>query len=480
MQIERNFLKGKHIPGAMMVARCGDILNITVPSLLQWTDWVLLLRDNTDAHTEEIVSELKRRYGDRIRIADSGFPPATHEQETKPRGLLRRFKPLQGPIRQKVLDFMWDVHRNERPIDMFIWPDSDEIFSKNFPKLLKLFADSPDKMGISMKPVDVYGDMNTILGRSMTGHTRVLKLFDGLSCIPHRAACYYNGLNKQNRLGSSYTSIHLAGLTEAKRQWRNSHWKPNTKPQSPVWRLKKPVYEHLPEEIRAELGRAPDMTAEEYIRGGDKRVPVGVENAALALREASDLLDEMGIRHYLAFGTALGIYRDKELIKWDWDIDLIVLGEDLHKFNPGMLPDKDFTGLKVKRDIPRKIWERAESGENYIRTISFVKYSTRIDLDPAYLSADGKSRIILKGRKRNKFSATHPKEWFESDTYEEYRGKEYRIPSPQKDYLESNYGPNWDKPVYGPMPWHLRPCLARNFECAEGVDFGMLCKRRKR
>jgi len=210
------------------------------------------------------------------------------------------------------------------------------------------------------------------------------------------------------------------------------------------------------------------MTIEEYLRGGDARRPVGIENAAKALKETKELLGEMGIRMFLAFGTCLGLYRDGEFIKWDWDNDAFILGEELVKFDRDLVLKRGFTELKVKRDIPR--WKRADgemSKDLYVRTISFKKYGVRVDLDPAYISECETKRIILKGRKREQFAAVHPAEWFAEPSELEYRGEKYLMPSSTDDYLHSNYGPNWRTPAFGPMPWSKRPCMSQEYECQE-------------
>lgn len=459
----RSFLQDIIIWGAMLVARCGGILHYSIPCLLKYCDKVLLMQDNIDEKTKTIVDDYKKKYPDIIELAETGFPPATPVQEKDPRGLFHRFKPLQGKIREKVFDYI-----KNKKIDILIFPDSDEMFSNNLPNLLQKFWSMSEIKGVTCKCVDVFGDFYTIHSRSMTGHTRLLKPFDGLSALPYRTACYYNGLTKQNRIGDNRTLIHLAALNQEKRNWRAQHWKPNCKGSEALWKLSKDVREMTPEEIKEVLKREPDLTVEEYLRGGDKRSPVGINNAANALKEATDILDKLEVKYYLGFGTALGLYRDRELIKWDWDLDILILAENNHKLEKGreIILKAGFTEFKRKQDIPKWIKEDGtKSEEKYVRTYSFKKYGVRIDLDPAYLSQDGESRIILKGRKRQMFCGKHPAEWFNNYGGVDYRGKFYRIPSPIEDYLVSNYGSSWKTPVYGPMRWEKRPCFSKYYEC---------------
>jgi len=463
----RNFLSDINIVGATLVSRCGDILHYTIPSLLKWCDWILIMFDNEDEYTKNIVLDYKKKFKDRIRIASTGFPRATEVQEKDHRGLFHRFKPLQGPIRETIIQYLRSCGES---VDLLIWPDSDEIFSDSLPSLLESFWKMDNKLAITMKPIDVFGDLKTIHSRSMTGHTRVFKFnkLPTLTAIPYRTACNYRPLTKLDRIGNNRILIHLASLTTDKREWRHKHWKPSAKDSEALWRLPKAITEMTPDELRDILNSEPDMNIEDYLRGGDKRMPIGVENASRALREATDLLDEFGVRYFLAFGTCLGIVRDGALIKWDWDIDLISLGEDNEKLitNFGKLIKAGFTEFKLKRDIPK--WKKTmkdKADEKYIRTFSFKKYGCRIDVDPAYISADGKSRIILKGRKREIFCAKHPAEWFERRETKLYRNKCYPVPSPPTEYLKSNYGETWEVPSYGPMVWGKRPCMSQKYEC---------------
>jgi len=467
--MKRKFLTNLNIWGATLISRGGKVLHYTIPCLLKYCNKILLMMDNENEETRNIAYEYQKKYPNRIHIAETGFPRATLKQEKDPRGLFHRFKPLQGPIRQTVIDYLRNT--NEK-IDILIFPDSDEIFSDSLPKLLEDFWAMPDKKAITMKPVDVFGDIMTIHSRSMTGHTRVFKFaqLPDLTAVPYRTACNYRPLTKADRIGSNRVLIHLASLNTEKRNWRAKHWKPNAKNSEALWRLPREITKMTPDELREILQREPDMNIEEYLRGGDKRVPLGVENASKALKEATDLLDELGVRYFLAFGTCLGLVRDKGLIKWDWDVDLISLGEDNEKIetNVDKLTAAGFTEFKRKQDIPK--WKKSEtekSEENYVRTYSFKKYGCRVDIDPAYISADGESRIILKGRKREMFCAKYPAHWFDTEITSdvEYRGKRYRIPHNVEDYLESNYGPNWNVPAYGPMPWRKRPCMNQTYEC---------------
>lgn len=460
----RNFLTDITIAGAMLVARCGVILEHTVPNLLKWCDWVLIMVDNPNDETLKVVDKLKTKYGERIRVEHTGFPPATPAQEEHPRGLFHRFKPLQGPIRETVLTYFRNCAANGEKVDLLVWPDSDECFSDSFPELLIGFWNMPDKKAITMKPVDVFGDMQTIHSRSMTGHTRVFKPFPELTALPYRTACNYLPLTKADRIGSTRVLIHLASLTLTKRDWRDKHWKPNNRDSEALWRLPSDVRTMTPEEIREILLSEPDMTIEDYLRGGDKRVPMGVKNANNALKDTSEFLHKMGIKHWLAFGTCLHLYRDGKIDKFSWDNDFIMDGKDLSKFDSRLAKEAGFVEVKIKKDIPTRIMNGEKNSNLCVRTICLKKYGVRNDIDIIYESKCGRYGLLPKGRKRAQFVGQHPIEWFKKEKFLDFMGMKYLIPFNTEKYLESNYGKNWTIPKYCVTPWNKRACTQMNYE----------------
>jgi len=262
--MNRDFLQDIKIAGAMLVSRGRDMLHYSVPNLLKWCDWVLLMMDNEDNETRAIVNGYREMYPERIRVSKSGYPRANKKQEESSRGLFHRFKPLQGPIRETVFTYMHRTVASGEKIDVIVFPDSDEVFTDYMPTLLKKFWIVDGKIGVTMKPVDVYGDMKTLRGKSMAGHTRILKYSPGLTSLPYRTLCYYHPLDKQNRIRQNFVLVHLDMLTIEKRQWRADHWKPIPEGDEPLRNLNKDIREMMPDEIRQVLQKEPDMTVKGY------------------------------------------------------------------------------------------------------------------------------------------------------------------------------------------------------------------------
>lgn len=481
----RDFLKDKHIVGAMLVSRVGSLLDFTASELLKWCDVVLLMIDNEDEPTRKSVDYLKGKYGDKIIIEETGFPRATEAQEHSKQGLLRRFKPLQGPIRQKVFDYIKKYNDTKRKVDILIWPDSDEVFSNSFRQLLIDFVNMPEKKAITMKPVDVFGDMSTIHGKSMTGHVRVMKWFPELTAIPYRTACNYRPLEKKDRVGSVRVLIHLASLNLDIMKWRKEHWKPNRPGYEALWLLPRDIRDMSPDEIKDVVKQGPNLTVDEFLGqkginiapttekrsydhvltenghpvgdSGGKFDPVGVENIKKLLKEVDRVFKIMNIQFFLLFGSALMLYRDGEFKSWDWDLDIGILARDLDKFDGELIKREGFSELKIKRDMPKfKTKDGVESEELLIRTISFKKFGVRCDIDPVYQSSDRRKGLILKGRKREKFVSEGDMEWFKHPVEIEYNGGKYMIPSKTGEYLISQYGSNWKTPIREHRTWRKR------------------------
>lgn len=460
----RNFLTDKVIIGATLCSRAGKLVEYCLGSLLKNCDKILIVLDNPDDATKTIVENYAKKYT-QIEIIFSPFPCTSAEEDEA--GIKRRFKNLQGEIRDLIFKRLREMYGNGEKIDLVLFPDSDEMFSDNLPNLLCKFVDSNFK-AIVMKAVDVFGNFDAIHREGMTGHVRILKYFPELTALPYRWRTNYMPLRREDKMGDDFTLIHLSLLTPESLDWKIRYWQADGEEikKWPLWRTGKDVRQCVAGEIHEILKRNPDMTVSEFLRGGDKWLPVGVTNAHLALQEASGLLDKMCIRHYLAFGTCLGAVRDGKLIPLDWDVDLIMNGEDLHKFDRQLVLSNGFGELKIKSDIPSWIRDDGtKSSELFTRTISFKKFGVRVDIDPAYISEDEKSRIILKGRKRQQFAAVHPREWFDNAVKIELNSHSYLVPASVDKYLESNYGSGWRTPQFGHRRWEERQCMCLSYAC---------------
>jgi len=344
----------------------------------------------------------------------------------------------EGQVRQLVFN-----RAKNLDVDILIFPDSNEIFSKHLDELLIKFWNSKSR-AIAMRPIKVLDDFQTISKIDKKREHRIFKYFNGLTAIPFNWGTKYLPLKDFEIMNDTYTLISIL--------------KEDDMPSDlDLWKAGKDVRDCNQHKIMYELEREPDLTLEDYVKGGKKRQPMGIENAAMALKDAINILERMGIYPYLLFGTALMLYRDGEFKKWEWDIDLGMKAEDLDKFNEKTAYYNGFDDIKIKRDLPR--WKRKDGTESKnlrTRTISFKKHGCKIDIDILHLSEDETERLILKGRKREKFVSVAPKGWFDNPNKILYRDKEYLLPGNTEEYLKSQYGETWNIPQYLVMSWHKR------------------------
>ena len=271
---ERNFLTDIKIVGAMLASYEGKLLHYTIPNLLKWCDWVLIMLDNETKPTHKVAWEYKKKYPARIRIEYTHLPRITKERaraktliRKEKGGYLRRYKEKASLMRECVFKYMRNCLDYGEAVDLLMFVDADEIFSDYLPEVLEKFWAMPDRIGLSFKPSGVFGDMKTIKKRTMSPHTRVLKFSKEFTAIPYRSLAHYVPLTRETRWESRYVMIHLNNLLEETRWWRNIHWKKAIQdPSKPLYTLDKDIRQMSPVEILGKIKGKPDTTIEEYLK----------------------------------------------------------------------------------------------------------------------------------------------------------------------------------------------------------------------
>jgi len=269
----RNFLTDKKIIGAMLVSRSGDILHYSIPELLKWTDWILIMFDNEDKKTRQIVKKYQKQYQGRIRIADSGFPRIAPEKEGQPSEFFIRFNRLQGPIRESLLKKIQNYMRKGEKIDIVIWLDDDEILLNYATEFLQFLINRDDKKALIMRTITVFGDMRTIMKNERSSHLRIFKPSLDQYIVPYRGLCHIWPITKSEKQMFRYGYVHLATLTQEKREWRFKNWRFNRGNNNlelynklPLWKLDKDAIELSPEECLSVFKRLPDLTIGQYLK----------------------------------------------------------------------------------------------------------------------------------------------------------------------------------------------------------------------
>lgn len=263
-------IKDKTIVGAMLVSRCGDILRYTIPEMLRWCDWMLVVFDNHDEYTLKVVSELEDNFPGKIIVGFTGLARIEEKKEDEKAGLYKRFNSLQGEARERLLDMLKSYIKAGEKIDIVIWMDSDEFLSNHSLETIEWFAEHPEKKSIIMNPIFPFGDMRTIIDVKQVCHMRMFKPELTQSMIPYRGLCQVNGITKPFKRMFKYGYVHLSYFTKEKREWRMKNWRSNLDNLEQymnmgLWEIDKDAIDMTPEDISLMLARKHDLTVKDYL-----------------------------------------------------------------------------------------------------------------------------------------------------------------------------------------------------------------------
>lgn len=174
------------------------------------------------------------------------------------------------------------------------------------------------------------------------------------------------------------------------------------------------------------------------------------------LVDINNILNTLGIRFLLIDGVLLGAIREKNFIKWDWDVELGMYAEEVYKRTPLLLETLHKGGFEIISIDP--------TVKNL--KINVQKRGTKFTLVGYY--QDGKWRRRQQCR--------YPAILFDNIREIEFLGQKYFCPSPPEQYLEYIYG-NWKMPkqevnpdnyvekrIYAPQPRLLNKITACRYK----------------
>ena len=247
----RKYLKNIEIVGATMVYKEGEQCRWSLDWLYANCDRVCILLDNWDDKTEKIVKEYAKAHPKRTRIIYSDVE-VEYDKNTYRGFVKHRFKKLQASVRECMLKEI-NAMNDEKPIDILIWPDSDEVFIDEFHKYLEMFWNERTEFDYMMLGfVEVYDSMQMILSQKMAPHGRVYRYKPNMTIHPWVGRTRYHPHCDEKRPWKlRHTVIHVNQLTKEYRQRRrffeNSKKKDmNTRE---LWILPKDVREMTADEI---------------------------------------------------------------------------------------------------------------------------------------------------------------------------------------------------------------------------------------
>lgn len=136
--------------------------------------------------------------------------------------------------------------------------------------------------------------------------------------------------------------------------------------------------------------------------------------------DCADILDKNGIPFWLAFGTLLGLYRDKHLIEYDADADMVVQFDSIINI------------IKLKQEFEKKSFSMAM--ENY----GVILYRGGEHIDLYHAVKIGNGILVL--------NVIFPQETFIKSEYLEWEGRKWKIPGQTEKWLAYVYGSDWKTP----------------------------------
>ena len=245
----RNYLKDINIVGAVM---CYQEINQCRWSL----DWlcdncnkVVILLDNFNKETEDIINEYRDRFNNIVEVIYSNDPVRVNKNNIQGQ-IKKRFKIRQAHIRQQVIDKIKELNK-ENKIDLIIWPDSDETFIDEFPKYLVEFWNNRKEMYMMLGFIEPFDNFNTIMSQNMAPHGRVFKYIDEINCFPWKGRTRYYPYFNMRAWKVRNVVLHMCHFTEEYRKKREFFDNKNFiyECRRVIWKLPKDVRKMTVEEI---------------------------------------------------------------------------------------------------------------------------------------------------------------------------------------------------------------------------------------
>ena len=159
-----------------------------------------------------------------------------------------------------------------------------------------------------------------------------------------------------------------------------------------------------------------------------KKKFINKDKSFIIMRELDNIFKKHGVRYYFSEGTALGLYRDGDLIDWDDDIDIAMDEEQYNKFIKKCLPELISKGYY-------SLYHHFIYSLNH-NLLSFLKNGQLIDIE----NVKKGNKCISKLGKLCDELLPH----IQKLTEKPWRGRMF--PVPEESYYAYLYGKDWRIP----------------------------------
>ena len=157
--------------------------------------------------------------------------------------------------------------------------------------------------------------------------------------------------------------------------------------------------------------------------------PIDAAVAKEMLKEAKQIMDQLGVVFFLRQGTCLGAVRDNELIPWDDDLDIgSVIG---------------LNGLS-ERSIDRAVAAFRDNG--YSADVQSNDHYIYVALMKSSIRMDWECFRIIDENIFHFPGIRFPIRLFTGLKEIEFIGEKFLVPNPSEEYLRIKYGPSWMTP----------------------------------
>ena len=145
-----------------------------------------------------------------------------------------------------------------------------------------------------------------------------------------------------------------------------------------------------------------------------------------------DILDKIGLTYFLNTGILLGAIRENNFIKWDWDVEISVMSDELYKNFETISKNLKTKGFKIIQKDKKKDSLKIDFFGKYPKdTTRYTIFSWNYSVKNNNYWRKNKN---IPAKYLNKFSQIY------------FLGRKFNVPNNPKQYLKFSYG-NWRKPI---------------------------------